>query len=122
VLSQDDLLPWCLKLGLPESTQTLIASIRASEPVRRVGGGTANVVGRYPSKKMGRVQSFRLEFHDPTLQLDQLRLAVGSPVCRTVKHEHCPFGPHDRLEGPGLPVLILQRKVRHTLADLRPEL
>jgi putative transposase len=75
VLAQDDLLPWCLKLGLLESTRTLITSIRTSEPVRRVGGGKANVVGRYPSQKMGRMIQFEshrvelafvLEFeHDP---------------------------------------------------------
>lgn len=58
MLTQEDLLLWCRKLGMPDSTRALIASIRTSEPVRRVAGGAANVVGRYPSKKMGRVIQF----------------------------------------------------------------
>ena len=58
MVTQEDLLLWYRKLGLLESTQALIASIRTSEPVRRVAGGPANVVGRYPSKKMGRMIQF----------------------------------------------------------------
>jgi len=42
----------------------LISSIRSSGPSRRVGGGSANVCGRYPSKKMGvtiQFESHRVE-------------------------------------------------------------
>ena len=66
-------------------------------------------------------QSFRLEFRDPTLQPDQLRFAVGSPICRTVKYEHGTFGPHDRLKVPGLPALIPQAKVWDPFANLGTE-
>ena len=65
MLTEDDLLIWYRKRRLSESARTLINTIRSSEPVRRVGGGAANVIGRYPSKKMGRViqfESHRVEF------------------------------------------------------------
>src|SRR6201999_2452612 len=54
----DDLLLWYRKLGFSEYGRTVVDSIRSSEPVRRVGGGASNVVGRYPSRKMGRVIQF----------------------------------------------------------------
>ena len=55
MLGHDDLLLWYRKLGFSEYGRTVVDSIRSSEPVRRVGGGALNVVGRYPSRKMGRV-------------------------------------------------------------------
>jgi putative transposase len=58
MLTEDDLLIWYRQLQLSEKARTLMNTIRSSEPVRRVGGGTSNVVGRYPSRKMGRVIQF----------------------------------------------------------------
>jgi hypothetical protein len=43
---------------------------------------------------------------DPCLQLDQLRLAVRSPVRGSDEDEHGALRPHDRLERPALAVLI----------------
>ncbi|MCU5596205.1 TnsA endonuclease N-terminal domain-containing protein [Bacillus wiedmannii] len=43
----------CLRLHMPQKTKDFINYIRTSEPVRRVGGGSHNVCGTYPSKKMG---------------------------------------------------------------------
>ncbi len=58
MLSRNDLLLWYRKLGFSEYGRTVVDSIRCSEPFRRVGGGASNVVGRYPSRKMGGVIQF----------------------------------------------------------------
>ena len=44
---------WCRSLGFKRETKDLLDQIRSSPPARRVGGGKRNVVGRYPSRKMG---------------------------------------------------------------------
>ena len=67
-------------------------------------------------------QSLSLKFLDLTLQLDQLRLAVRSPVCRAEKDQHRAFGPQDGLQRHGLAVLILQAEIRYTLPYLETEL
>jgi putative transposase len=105
MLSDDDLLLWYQKLALSESARTLIDSIRSSEPVRRVGGGASNVVGRYPSRKMGRVIQFEshrvelafvLEFeHDEGVleyydQPSQLPLQYSGRSGRRVNARHTP--------------------------------
>jgi hypothetical protein len=64
VLGHDALLSWFQKLDLPEPTRSVIHHIRSSGPSRRVGGGSSNVCGRYPSKKMGvtiQFESHRVE-------------------------------------------------------------
>lgn len=53
MLNDDDLLLWFRRMDLPERTQQMISQIRSSGPSRRVGGGSNNVSGRYPSRKMG---------------------------------------------------------------------
>src|SRR5208283_4443993 len=75
VLGQDDLLAWFQSLSIPEPTCSMIDHIRSSGPSRRVGGGSSNVSGRYPSRKMGvtiQFESHRVELafvremeHDP---------------------------------------------------------
>lgn len=52
---------WCKELELTDAASELINRIRKSEPARRVGGGRKNVVGAYPSKKMG--VSIQFESH-----------------------------------------------------------
>jgi putative transposase len=52
MLSQSEFNAWCNRLGLSHSSQELIQRIRTSEPSRSVGGGSKNVFGRYPSRKM----------------------------------------------------------------------
>ena len=64
MLSEQDFAAWALRNGIPETAQSVITQIRRSEPSRRVGGGRMNVVGRYPSRKMGvtiQFESHRVE-------------------------------------------------------------
>lgn len=53
MLSDNEFLAWCSPMELSQQTQNLIQSIRTSEPYRAVGGGSKNVFGKYPSRKMG---------------------------------------------------------------------
>ncbi|GEM_PF-6578147 len=43
---------WVARLQISEAGQKIIEKVRSSEPSRRVGGGSKNVSGRYPSRKM----------------------------------------------------------------------
>lgn len=64
MLSKEDFKDWCCCLNLCESAQNIAERIRSSEPSRRVGGGSKNVSGRYPSRKMGvtiQFESHRVE-------------------------------------------------------------
>lgn len=77
MLTEQDFAVWGVRIGLSEHTRSAIAHIRRSEPSRRVGGGRANVIGRYPSRKMGvtiQFESHRVELptifeleHDPAV-------------------------------------------------------
>jgi putative transposase len=53
MLSPSEFNTWCNYLSLSHFSQELIQRIRTSEPSRSVGGGSKNVFGRYPSRKMG---------------------------------------------------------------------
>jgi len=79
MLSDPDFGAWTVRIGLSDMARSAIAHIRRSDPARRVGGGRANVTGRYPSKKMGatiqfeshRVELpaiFELEYNDSVLE------------------------------------------------------
>ncbi|MGA8729666.1 MAG: TnsA endonuclease N-terminal domain-containing protein [Terracidiphilus sp.] len=60
----DDLSIYFQRLGLAERAHAVINQIRLCGPSRRVGGGRANVTGRYPSRKMGvtiQFESHRVE-------------------------------------------------------------
>jgi putative transposase len=61
MLTTDDLLAWFQRLDVSELTRSTISHIRSAGPARRVGGGKSNVVGRYPSRKMG--VSIQFESH-----------------------------------------------------------
>lgn len=64
MLSQSEFNAWCNRLGLSHQAQKLIQRIRNSEPSRSVGGGSKNVFGRYPSRKMGvtiQFESYKVE-------------------------------------------------------------
>jgi hypothetical protein len=67
-------------------------------------------------------EAFRAKFIYSSLQLDQLRFAIGSPVSGTVENQHHAVRTHDGIKGPGLAVLVLQIEIRHSLADLRAKL
>ena len=53
-----EFLGWCIRLGLTEMARAAVAMIRSCNPARRVGGGRRNVLGRYPSRKMGAIILF----------------------------------------------------------------
>jgi transposase InsO family protein len=57
----DEFEKWCAELSLSDATIELIKRIRENDPSRRVGGGRRNVVGAYPSHKMG--MSIQFESH-----------------------------------------------------------
>lgn len=61
MFTDDEFKQWCRKLGLSEPAIEIICRIRESEPSRRVGGGRKNMVGAYPSRKMG--MSIQFESH-----------------------------------------------------------
>ena len=61
MLTTDALLAWFQRLDVSEQTRSTISHIRSADPARRVGGGKSNVVGRYPSRKMG--VSIQFESH-----------------------------------------------------------
>lgn len=58
MLTESEFNEWSASLSLSEIQYTLIQSIRSSPPSRRVKGRVGNVIGRYPSKKMGVVIQF----------------------------------------------------------------
>ena len=116
MLGLDDLISWFDRLGLPESTRSLICSIRSSGPSRRVGGGSSNVCGRYPSKKMGvtiQFESHRVELagiyemeHSVSVleyfdQAPPIKLVYASPTGRRLTVWHTPdfFVIRDREAG-----------------------
>jgi putative transposase len=64
MLSSEELRAWYERLNLSPETRSVIDQVRSSDPARRVGGGRGNVVGRYPSRKMGvtiQFESHRVE-------------------------------------------------------------
>ena len=58
MFNSEGLQAWLERNQIPETTRTVINAIRTSPPSRRVGGGSSNVCGRYPSKKMGATIQF----------------------------------------------------------------
>lgn len=58
MLTEAEFKQWSSNLGFPEPTIELIKRIRDSESSRNVGGGKKNVVGAYPSRKMGKAIQF----------------------------------------------------------------
>ncbi len=56
---------WVARLQISEAGQKIIEKVRSSEPSRRVGGGSKNVSGRYPSRKMG----FTIQFESHRVEL-----------------------------------------------------
>src|SRR3954451_12365509 len=53
MLTTEEFRTWCEHHHFAPETEALIASIRASPPVRKEAGRANNVTGRYPSPKMG---------------------------------------------------------------------
>lgn len=64
MLRREEFLAWCQRRGLSQEARAAVERIRGADPSRRVGGGSRNVSGRYPSRKMdGMIQfeSHRVE-------------------------------------------------------------
>jgi hypothetical protein len=64
MLNEQDFAVWVKRTSLSDPARSVVAHIRTSQPARRVGGGRGNVVGRYPSRKMGvtiQFESHRVE-------------------------------------------------------------
>lgn len=53
MLNQKDFDAWCNSLGLSQAARSVIERIRSSEPSRKVQSRVGNVIGNYPSRKMG---------------------------------------------------------------------
>jgi hypothetical protein len=69
----------------------------------------------------GDAEAAILKVLETSLQLDELRLAVGSPVRRANEDEHCTFGTENGREGPRFAVLILKGEIGYALAHLRAD-
>ncbi len=68
--SNAEFIYWVEKHKLSESAIELIKKIRSNEPFRAVGGGSKNVIGRYPSRKMGKT----IQFESHTVELSCIYL------------------------------------------------
>lgn len=53
MINKDQLLPLFIRQNIPLVGRRIVETIRSSDPIRRVGGGTHNVVTRFASRKMG---------------------------------------------------------------------
>jgi hypothetical protein len=53
MLNKEEFEYWCGHISLSDEALNLINQIRSAQPVRAVKGSKGNVVGRYPSPKMG---------------------------------------------------------------------
>lgn len=105
MLDHDGLELWFHQNHIPENARALINTIRSSGPSRHVGGGSSNVCGRYPSKKMGvtiQFESHRVELagiyemeHDASVleyfdQPPPIKLTYNSPTGRRMGVLHTP--------------------------------
>lgn len=105
MLNHDDLLLWFRRNRLTERAQLTVNQIRFSGPSRRVGGGSNNVCGRYPSRKMrGTIQFeshrvelagiYEMEYDDQVLEYyDQppaIKLVYKSRSGKTLGVFHTP--------------------------------
>lgn len=68
MLDKDEFNEWCVRNNISEDARKLIERIRNSLPSRKVRSGTHNVIGFYPSIKMG----FTLEFESHTVELPEI--------------------------------------------------
>lgn len=64
MLSHDEVIAYCQRLGLSSQAQAMLAAIRAAPPTQRVGSNGKKAPARYPSHKMGvaiQVESYKNE-------------------------------------------------------------
>jgi hypothetical protein len=67
-------------------------------------------------------KAFAAKFIDSSLQLDELRFAIGSPVRRANEHQHRTLRSHDGLESLDFAVLVFEPETWRALSHLRSEL
>ena len=65
MLSSEDFEHWCANIELPAAGRDIVARVRASQPSRSVSSRCRNVVGRFPSRKMG----VTIQFESHTVEL-----------------------------------------------------
>jgi putative transposase len=103
MLTEKQFQQWCLRFGLSAHTRELLARLRASPPVRRVGSRAHHVSRTYASRNMGSTIQFEshkvelwviyilaydqsvLEYSDQPMVLE---LRYASPTGRPVKVQH----------------------------------
>lgn len=105
MLTNEQLLHHFINQNIPLTGRKVVEQIRTSEPVRRVGGGTHNVVTRFASQKMGCViqaESHKGELpnlyrweHDPAThefydQPSQVKLSYQSASGKKTTHLSTP--------------------------------
>jgi putative transposase len=105
MFSPEALEAWFSRQRLLVEARSIVENIRTSGPSRLVGGGRANVAGRYPSRKMGvtiQFESHRVELaflreleHDPDVleyydQPPSFRMEYRSVCGRRVVVSHTP--------------------------------
>jgi len=64
MLNEEDFAVWVKWTSLSGPARSVVTHIRSSQPTRRVGSRRGNVVGRFPSRKMGvtiQFESHRVE-------------------------------------------------------------
>ena len=75
MLTEPELSAWYSRLHIPSPARSVIDQVRSSQPARQVGGGSRNVSGRYPSRKMG----FTIQFESHRVEL--------AGICE-MEHDH----------------------------------
>jgi putative transposase len=65
MLTESELSAWYSRLHISSPARSVIDQVRSSQPARQVGGGSRNVSGRYPSRKMG----FTIQFESHRVEL-----------------------------------------------------
>jgi putative transposase len=65
MLNESELSDWYERQHISSLARSVIGQVRSSPPARQVGGGSRNVSGRYPSRKMG----FTVQFESHRVEL-----------------------------------------------------
>jgi len=86
-------------------------------PPGKIGQNFDRVVGDH-----GHAEALRAKLIYVLLQLDELRLAVRSPIGRAKEHQHRAAGPHDRLQVAHAAGLVSEVEIRNLLPYLRAQL
>lgn len=135
MLTSEDFELWCADINLSPAGRDTVAQIRASQPSRSVSSRCRNVVGRFPSQKMGVTIQFEshtvelaaiyelehdrdvLEYYD---QPPPIKLSYHTPAGRSVTATHTPDFFVLRSERAGWEECKTERRLR-ALSVAQPE-